>query len=316
MSNRKSIRLPKDKITGILFFFVLLLSLCQPAFSQKKEREKEKRKKFHPIEIRNLNDTLVPTLVNKVASYTFTIDRDNFLLQRNYNLLSIEKSLPGIEDQIKKFRSIFEKVGQSMDIQGLNTSVIILKDVETRLSSFKTTLEGYKTALKESNIKVQKIITDSALMTVVADSALSEEMEGVVSEGSTLDTAQKLMLAKINLLYSRVSVNQFEAGDIISDMVYLTIAKKISLLIPERAPLFYSNPQQYSQKTGALIFQGLNISGKVIIIYLARRISLLALAAILIILIFIWCKSNIHRIKKRCSRSNEAGPVSETQSYN
>ncbi len=299
MSNWKSISLPKDKITVILFFFVLLLSLCQPALSQKKGKEKERRRKFHPIEIRNLNDTLVPTLVNKVASYTFTIDRDNFLLQRSYDLLSIEKSLPGIEDQIKKFRSIFERVGQSMDIQGLNTSVIILRDVGTRLSSFKTTLEGYKTALKESNVKVQKIITDSALMTVVTDSALRAEMAGVVSEGSTLDTAQKLMLAKINLLYSRVSVNQFEAGDIISDMVYLTIAKKTGLLTPERAPLLQSNPRQYNQTTQALIFQGLNISGKVIVIYLARRINLLVLAVMLIILIFIWCKSNIHRIKRR-----------------
>lgn len=273
--------------------------MCQPAFSQRKEKEKEKKKKFHPIEIRTLNDTLVPTLVNKVASYTFTIDRDNFLLEHNYDLLLIQENLPGMESQIKEFRSIFERVGQNMNLQGLSTSTIILKDAAARLSSYKATLEGYKASVQADNQKVQKILNDSALMDVVTDSALNDEMENVLSEGSKLDTAQKLLLARINLLYGRISVNNFETKDLISDLLYLAITKRIKLLSPEREPLFQSDRSQYTQNTKDIAVQGMKVSGKIILIYLSERVNLLVLAFIFFILIFIWCKLNIYRIKKR-----------------
>ncbi|MGH2645684.1 MAG: hypothetical protein ACRDE2_17165, partial [Chitinophagaceae bacterium] len=299
MSIRKLSCLSIGKIVCVFFSFVFLLLSCQPVFAQRRGSEREKKKKFHPIDIRTLDDTLVPTLVNKVASYTFTIDRDNFLLNHSYDLLPIEETLPDIESKIKEFRSIFERVGQNMNIQGLSTSTIILKDVATRLSSYKTILQGFKTSVLESNQKVQKIINDSALTDVVTDSALSNEMGSVISEGSELDTAQKLLLARINLLNSRVSVNQFETNDLISDMLYLSITKKINLFLPEKDPLFQATKNQYNQSTKKVVQQGLMVSGKVIPIYLARRINLLVLAFLFFVLIFIWCKLNIHHILRR-----------------
>jgi len=287
------------KIIHFFLFFSFSLFLFQPVFSQRKTRPKEPRKKFHPIEIRTLNDTLIPTLVNKVASYTFTIDRDNFLLGRNFDLLLIEENLPAIEDRIKGFRSIFERVGQNMNLQGLSTSVIIVKDLTDKLTAYKVTLDAYKNSLKESNNKIKRIIADSALKAVVSDSALTIEMEDLLTEGHDLDSSQTLLKAKVNLLYSRISVNQFEANDIISDMMYMTIAKKAGLFTPEDDPLFQSNPGQYHQSTRAIVLQELRVSGKVTSIYLSDRIHLLLLVFVLFVLIFTWFKLNIRRIGQR-----------------
>lgn len=303
--------LTKDKIKGILLFFIFSLIICQPAFSQRKERIRETKKKFHPIEIKALNDTLIPTLVNKVASYTFTIGRDSFLLSHNYDLVPIEENLPDIEKMIKSFRAIFNRVGQQMNFQGLNTSTIILQDIAVRLSSYEATLNDYKNTLNVSNKKVQKITTDTSLFVEVSDSALKDEIDDVIYESTSLQRQQRLKLAEINLVSSRVSINLFEAKDIISDMLYLSISQKMNLFTPEKAPLFQSDKSQYSQTTKMVTAQGMVVAGKVILIYLAARINLLILSFIIFVLIFIWCKLNIHRIQKR----KDADEVMEQVSF-
>jgi hypothetical protein len=291
--------LTKDKIKGILLFFIFSLIICQPAFSQRKERIRETKKKFHPIEIKALNDTLIPTLVNKVASYTFTIGRDSFLLSHNYDLVPIEENLPDIEKMIKSFRAIFNRVGQQMNFQGLNTSTIILQDIAVRLSSYEATLNDYKNTLNVSNKKVQKITTDTSLFVEVSDSALKDEIDDVIYESTSLQRQQRLKLAEINLVSSRVSINLFEAKDIISDMLYLSISQKMNLFKPEKAPLFQSDKSQYIQTTKMVTAQGMVVAGKVILIYLAARINLLILSFIILGLIFIMCKRNNKRIQKR-----------------
>lgn len=308
MFNRKYARQFRRAITCILLIFIALLSANQSAFSQKSGREKtsrekrserEKKEKFHPIEIKSLNDTLIPLLTNKVSSYTFTIDRDSFLLTRNYDLTAIEENLPAIESKIKEFRMIFNRAGQHMNFQGLNTSSIILHDIENRLKSYQVVLEGYKSDLTEAHKRIQKITMDTSLSVQVADSALSSEMDDAIFESFALSRAQRLKLAEINLVNSRVSVSLFESRDIISDMLYQNIEKKENLFIPSEKPLFQSNRHQYLQSTGAIVSQGIIVSAKVILIYLAQRINILVLALLIFIAIFIWCTVNIHQIRKR-----------------
>ena len=284
----------------ILFIGIALFSTLS-ASSQRKKHEVRRIQHFerpHNIEIRTLNDTLIPALVNKVESYTFTIDRRNFLLSRNFDLSPIENALPDIEKELDGFKSRFEKHGQKMNLRGLNSSTILLLEISKKLTEYKATLTDYNVQLAKGDVVINKILSDPVLSLLVSDSILNEQVHDVINEGKDLDTLQKLTLAKVSLLRSRVSVSLFQANDIVSDMRYLTISKKINMWSEEEAPLLHAQPDQYAQSFAQVIVNGLRISFKIIVIYISGKLYLFILGLLLFVLITIWCQSNKRRIRK------------------
>src|SRR6185312_7278875 len=120
--------------------------IASAAFAQKKKHEVHE---FHPYErphtkeIQTLNDTLIPELVNKVESYTYTIDRNDFLLTRNFDLQSIRNALPDIEKRLDGFKLRFEQQGGNMNLRGLNSATILLGETSKKLTDYKAILTNY-----------------------------------------------------------------------------------------------------------------------------------------------------------------------------
>ena len=278
----------------LLLAFACLL-LFGTAFSQTKKGDTKNRNEIH---IRNLDDTLIPSLVNKVEAYTFTIDRNNFILKKGFNLQPIEDFLPGIEQKLKSFKQRFEQTGSKMNLRSLNSAVILLGEVLDNLNSYKNLLTGYSAELTKSNNDVQKILADPQLKIEVPDSTLSEQVDDVLEEGRQLDTLQKRTLATINLLRSRVSVSILQAKDISSDMVYLSISKEISMWSKEEAPLLAARPGQYQQSFITAIGNALQRSGRIINIYLAGKTKVITICLLIFVLITFWCWSNMRRVKR------------------
>ena len=54
-----------------------------------------------------------------------------------------------------------------------------------------------------------------------------EQLDDINVEGTALDSLQLKILSKVNLLRNRVSINLFQASDIISDMKYFTLSLKL-----------------------------------------------------------------------------------------
>jgi hypothetical protein len=70
---------------------VIILVTVQYGFSQRL------KKGSGDSVVTGVNDTLLPTLVMKVASYTSTIDHTDFLIRRKFNITPITLNLPEIE---------------------------------------------------------------------------------------------------------------------------------------------------------------------------------------------------------------------------
>lgn len=289
------------KFLRIFLCISIFLFIASSAFAQKKKHEV---REFHPFErphtkeIRTLNDTLIPELVNKVESYTYTIDRNNFLLSRNFDLTPIRNALPDIEKRLDGFKLRFEQRGQNMNLRGLNSATILLGETSKKLTDYKAKLSDYNVQLTKSGEIVKKILSDSALTQLVSDSVLNDQMHDVINEGRNLDTLQKLTLAKVNLLRSRISVSLFQANDIVSDMIYLTISKKINMWSQEESPLLYAKKNQYPLSFTQAIGKGLQTSYKIIAVYTSGKVIFVIAGLLLFILIQLWCRSNIRRVKK------------------
>lgn len=281
---------------GTLPSLLLLLGLCifHPFFAQAQKRGEVRSN----TRIRTLDDTLIPSLVNKVESYTFTIDRNNFILQNSYKLSPIENLLPDIEKRLKAFKQRFEARGAKMNLRSLNSAVILLGEVSDNLNGYKEVLSSYNDQLTKSNADVQKIISDPQLTIPVPDSILSEQVREVLTEGRRLDTLQKRTLAAINLLRSRISVSLLQAKDISSDMLYLSISKKMGMWAQEEAPLLSAKASQYPNSLANVLGTALQRSGRIISIYLGGKIRVVTICILVFVLVTFWIWSNMRRVRK------------------
>src|SRR4051812_33141633 len=184
---------PSHRNRLLIFFLAISLLGIQSAVSQQSTTRKADT-------LKTVNDSLLPNLVIKVASYTATIDHTEFMLRRKFKITPITVDLPEIERRLKGFKSRLEKRGSQMNLRSLNSGVIILKEVSDNLASYQQILNSYSSELTKSNVEVKKIIHDPALNTVVSDSILMEQLEDIRTEGLSLDSLQQKTLTKVNLL--------------------------------------------------------------------------------------------------------------------
>ncbi|HEY6144509.1 MAG TPA: mechanosensitive ion channel domain-containing protein [Flavobacterium sp.] len=269
----------------------IVLSVSLKVVAQPKEDSKT-------VKVIELDEDQVPMLIGKIETYNFTIDRTRFLLQRSYDVSAIEKALPEIEKKIKGFKRRFEKRGQKANLRSLNSSVILLKEISDNLASNKIILSDFCDQLTKRNQELKKIIEDRELNVQVDDSVLKVQLKDVLTEANKLNKTQKNVLAKLNLLRSRVSVNLFQAQNSSSDMVYLSISKKINMWSQEESPLLQANSSQYENSFFDTVAKGLQRSGKILMIYLSNKINSIFLSLFIFAFITYWIISNKRRIEK------------------
>jgi len=280
------------KNSSRIFLVAMLLLVFEQGFSQQK---KDSTLNAQP---KQLDEAQVPILVNKIETYNFTIDRNKFLLQRGYDVSSIEQALPDIEKKVKGFKTRFEKRGQKMNLRSLNSTVILLREVSDNLTTYKTALTDYSTQLANSNTDLKKILSDAGLKVQVADSTLQTQLKEVLKEAQATDALQKKTITKINLLSSRISINLLQTKNLSSDISYLSISKKINMWSQEEAPLFKARPDQYESSFFEITLKALQRSGKILVIYLSSKIHVIVLSLLIFICITGWMMSNMRRVKK------------------
>ena len=271
----------------------IMLMTIQPALSQSPL-------KGLPDPVKTIvNDSLLPNLVVKAASYSATIDHTDFLIRRRFNITPISLDLPEIERKVKGFKSRLEKRGTEMNLRSLNSGVIMLKEISDNLAAYQRLLNRYNTELTESNAQVKKIISDPALNLKVSDTILLEQLGDIRFKGFALDSLQQKTIARVNLLRNRVSVNLMEATDVISDMRYLTITFKMGMWKEDEPPLFKVRENDYKRDLGEITKLGLVRSGKIISIYLNEKWNVLTIGLLVFIFIFSWTFMNMRKVRKQ-----------------
>jgi len=275
-----------------LFLFSVLLLSSVAAFSQHQSDSAKN------VLAKAIDESQIPLLVTKIETYNFTIDRNKFLLQRSYDVSNIEEKMPEMERKVKGFKTRFEKNSSKMNLRSLNSAVIMLEEIVENLKAYKKVLGEYGSQLSNSKKDIQKIIKDAQLKALVEDSVLTNQLKDVLADANKLDIAENKTLQKINLLSSHVSISLLQTKNLSSDMVYLSIAKKINMWKQEQAPLFSAQPSQYDSSFITVISKALERSGRIIVIYLAGKVNVALLSLLIFGILTAWMVSNIRRIKK------------------
>jgi potassium efflux system protein len=255
------------------------------------------------------NDTLLPTLVLKVASYASTIDHSDFLIKRKFNITPISLDLPEIERKVKGFKTRLETKGGRMNLRSLNSGVIMLNEITKTLTSYQSILNKYSGELAESNGEIKKILHDPLLKVKVSDSILLDQLEDIRIEGRSLDSLQLRTLGKVNLLRNQVSITLLQATDVISDMRYLTITRKMGLWSQEEPGLLTIKRNEYQNDFIDVINNALQRSAMIIGIYIGGKWDVLTMGILILVFLFSWTLLNVRRIKKKENLPTVLEPV-------
>lgn len=285
-------------------FLVFFLGFLQPAYSQKK-----RHKLSDSLLIKTNTDTAVSGLINKIESYTYTIDHTNFLIKNQIDLTPIAVDLLSIDKRLELIKTRLEKKGNQMNLRSLNSATILVKEIANKLSEYQLNLANYSKELLQSNREVKKIIHDPILTEEISDSVLKEQMDDILTEGRNLDSVQVHTLSRVNLILNHVSISLLQADDIVSDMGYLSISKKSAIWGLEEKPLLTASPSDYHQTLLDIGWQTLQRSEKIISIYISGKWSVFAISLLVFIFITTWCLSNFYRIKNNDSAVDVLAPV-------
>ncbi len=285
-------------------FSIYFLGFLNPVHSQKK-----RHKLSDSLLINKNTDTAVSGLINKIESYTFTIDHTNFLIKNQIDVTPIAIDLLSIDKRLEGFKARLESKGNLMNLRSINSATILVKEVAEKLSEYQINLSGYRKELLQSNKEVQKIIQDPILNQSITDSVLKEQMEDILHEGKSLDSVQLHTISRVNLILNHVSISLLQADDIVSDMGYLFISKKSAMWGMEEKPLFNATPVMYHQTFLDISWQTLQRSTKIISIYLTGKWNVMVICLLIFIFITAWCLSNLYRIKKSETASKSLDPV-------
>lgn len=292
---------------GIFISFLCLiffLGFLQPVHAQKKHH-----KLSDSLLIKTNTDTAVSGLINKIESYTFTIDHTNFLIKNQIDVTPIAIELLSIDKRLEGFKSRLELKGNQMNLRSINSATILVKEIANKLLEYQINLSNYRNELLHSNKEVKKIIQDPVLTQSITDSVLKEQIDDILSEGKSLDSVQVRTLSRVNLILNHVSISLLQADDIVSDMGYLFITKKSAMWGMEEKPLLMADPSAYHQSLLDICWQTLQRSAKIISIYLTGKWHVLVISLLIFIFITAWYLSNLYSIKKTETATEILAPV-------
>jgi small-conductance mechanosensitive channel len=268
------------------------------------QAQKKGTLQFKKVKIQSLSDTIVPYLVNKVETYNFMVDRNSFSMKMNYDLEPIQQQIPPIEDKLGAFKKKFEKTSKTLNLNSLNTMVILLGEVSGRLKTYQDMMADYAQRLTKSNKEIQRILNDPALTIKVPDSALNLQISDLMAEAKSLNGLQQRTLATVNLWRSRISLCLLQAKDLSSDMNFLAINKKINIWTAEEKPLFKTSPEAFTKSYPEAVANAITRTSMTLKIFFSSKVNMIALSLVLFIILTAWTLLNLRRVKKRIDKGS------------
>ena len=252
-----------------------------------------------------MRDTLVSSITSKVQTYTFQVRRDSVMIRRSVDISPITSNLKGIEDMLNAFRARIEKRGRQMNLMGLNTVLILIKERADQLNGYKSQLTDYYNQLSQNRTDIGKVMNDADLNLDIAtrDSGLSQQIQALKSKAVRLDSMQRNSLTRITVARNRISLALLNANDIISSINFFIISTEQNMWKqPEEAPLFKARPSDYDQSIFSLVGTAISRGTMLVRYYLTNGWNAISIALLIFILITGWLWLNMRRIKRMPDR--------------
>jgi potassium-dependent mechanosensitive channel len=192
-----------------------------------------------------IKDTTVPYMVNKIETYSFSLNRAENFLDRNFDTSGIVKSISGLERGLNYFHARLERNDNPLNLRNLNTSLVLLNESKETLEDWKESLSIYIDQLNSIHQRIREVKHDSTLLNDSLDAVLHGQMKAMHDRSLLLDSILHTTTIKVNTLRDRVSINYLVVQDLQSEIRDRQQSISEAMWKQEEAPFIDISPSDY-----------------------------------------------------------------------
>ncbi len=308
--------MPVKNRLRIIFTFVLFCLCCCLAKAQIKKRvahrhkidtaamELNSRISDSILQEAEIKDTTVPIMVNKVESYTFSLNRAENFFDNRLDTSGILMSLSGLEHGLNYFHNRLERNDNPLNLRSLNTASVLLSESRESLEDWEKKLDDYIFQLNSIHQRIRLVKHDSSLLNDSLNTILHGQMKAVHDRSLALDSTLHNSTIKINTIRNRVSINLLLVKDLQSEINDRRQAISHAMWKQEEAPFFQSCATDYDVKLPEVIQDGLSRSLRVIRVFMKTTWDTRSINLGIWVLLMIWFLITLHVVRKKTEKEN------------
>lgn len=265
------------------------------------------------IHVSGASDTVVPYLINKQEKLSLEINRIGSFYRHNLDTLPITMELPQVEKNLAVFKSYLDNKGRRMNLRSLNSSLVLMQESVDNLRDWQQTLEDYSAEMNSITESVERIVQDSTIKTLPADSSLFrlavQQLKDIDSKYKSVDTLERLGLTRVGLLQNRVEAAYLEATSLVDEINYRMKKVKRELWTQEEENIWSARRSDYKTTLWDDLTQAFSRGLRVTSIYMATTWDTRTISLVALLLLTVWCWFNLRKIKKRADVGTSLAPV-------
>jgi small-conductance mechanosensitive channel len=251
-----------------------------------------------------IKDTTVPYMVNKIESYSYSLNRAESFFDRRIDTADILRLLSGVERSLNYFHRRLQKNDNPMNLRSLNTSSVMLGESRERLTGWDKILAGYITQLDGMHQRIRQVKHDSTLLNDSLNTILRGQMNAIYQRSLSLDSVVHNSIIKISTLRNRVSINLLLVKDLQSEINDRRQAIQQAMWQQEEAPFFEACATDYDSTLSDIVKNGLNRSTRVIRIFTRTTWDTRSLNLGIWLLLLIWFLVTLHVVRREPDRDD------------
>ena len=251
------------------------------------------------LQEKEIKDTTVPYMVNKVESYSFSLNRAENFFARNLDTTGIMKSLTDMERSLNYFHNRLDHNDNPMNLRSLSTASVLLDESRETLEGWEKTLVLYTSQLNSIHQQIRIVKHDSSLLNDSLNLILRGQMKTVYNRSLSLDSVLHNSTIKINTLRNRVSINYLLIKDLQTEINDRKLAFSHALWNQEEAPFFASCATDYDVTLAEILNDGLTRAQRIIKIFMRTTWDSRSIGISIWVILIVWFLITIYAIRKK-----------------
>jgi potassium efflux system protein len=248
---------------------------------------------------KDIKDTTVPNMVNKVESYSFSLNRAENFFERDIDTTGILKSLSSMERGLNYFHNRLERNNNPLNLRNLNTASVLLGESRETMTGWQKSLDLYIDQLNGIHQRIRTVKHDSSLLNDSLNLILHGEMKTVYERSLSLDSVYHSAAIKINTLRNRVSINFLLVKDLQTTIIDRQQAINQAMWKQEESPFLAFCSTDYDVILWDVIKDSMGRSVRVIEIFMATTWDTRVINIGIWLLLLIWFLIILHVVRKK-----------------
>jgi potassium-dependent mechanosensitive channel len=251
-----------------------------------------------------IKDTTVPFMVNRIESYSFSLNRAANFLDKNFDTSGIIKLISGLERGLNYFHTRLERNDNPLNLRNLNTSLVLLNESKETLEDWKESLSAYIDQLNNIHQRIREVKHDSTLLNDSLDAVLNGQMKAMHDRSLLLDSILHTTTIKVNTLRDRVSINYLVVQDLQSEIRDRQQSISEAMWKQEEAPFSEMSPSDYEVSIKDVLEDAMGRSVRVTKRFMSTTWDTRSINAGICILFMIWFLIIMRVVRKMADKES------------